>query len=81
MISECGLKGITKEQVNMTYKFIEAHVVAQKIDLEYKMIIDAIKTEDSCHNGDGFKFFMNTFKAHIVTSDYFFSMRVKGSLL
>ena len=70
MISKCGLKGITKEQVNMTYQFIEAHIVAQKIDLEYEMIIDTIEKEDSCKNKDGFRIFMDTFKTHIVTSEY-----------
>ena len=55
----------------MTYKFIEAHIVAQKIDLEYKLIVDTIKKEESCKNGEGFKTFMDTFKAHIVKSQYF----------
>ena len=61
MITNCGWNGITDEQTNALFKFLDSQISEGFIDAAFKMVVNGIKKNDTDCGTNGLGYFLRTF--------------------
>lgn len=70
LIGECGLRGITEEQIKSLKNFIKAQITAKKIIPEYDLFVETIMKDGNCKDKKGLDLIKRAFNTHILESKY-----------